>query len=128
MLLQAPTTEHPKKPRVYLASAYLTSAFEPDPHPRTRPYGASFAPVRTTPAVRPEPKQLIIQPDAGLAPILEALVGARQRILLKQFELREYAVVRAVIDAHKRGVACKVLLNPVRQDGTRCNDKSFRML
>lgn len=114
---------------MYLASAYLTSALEPSPHPiRARPYGASFIPVRSAPAPRPEPRQLIVQPDAGLTPLLEALGSARQRILLKQFELRERAIVQAVIDAHRRGVACKVLLNPVRQDGTRCNDKTFRLL
>lgn len=85
-------------------------------------------PVRATPTFVAEPKQLIVQPDAGVAPILEALKSARERILLKQFELRERSIVRAVVDAHKRGVQCKVLLNPVRQDGTRCNDKSFRLL
>jgi len=116
---------------VYLASAYLTCALEPQPqHPRSRPFGASFAPapVQSAPVARREPKQLIVQPDAGVQPLLDALDKAAQRILLKQFELREPSILRAVIAAHKRGVACKVLLNPVRQDGTRCNDKSFRML
>jgi len=74
----------------------------------------------------PQPgHSLLIQPDEGVAPILSALQGARQRLVCKMFNFNQPELVEAVVAAHQRGVEVRIMLNPARSDGTRANDETF---
>ncbi len=72
--------------------------------------------------------RLIVQPDAGTAPVVELVDGAQKSLRVKQFTLTDSAVMSALINAHKRGVAVRIMLNPHRSSGDRANDESFKAL
>ncbi len=72
--------------------------------------------------------RLIIQPDEGVAPVVELIDGAKQRLRLKQFTLTDSHVLSALLRAHKRGVDVRIMLNPHRSSGDRANDESFQAL
>jgi phosphatidylserine/phosphatidylglycerophosphate/cardiolipin synthase-like enzyme len=72
--------------------------------------------------------QLIIQPDEGVAPVLALLDRARRSLRIKQFTLTDPDVVAAIIRAHDRGVAVRVMLNPHRSAGDRANDETYAAL
>lgn len=71
---------------------------------------------------------LLVLPDCGAQPILEALAQARRRIRIKMFKLTSEAVIAALVSASQRGVDVRVLLNPARSDGSRANDRSYETL
>lgn len=72
--------------------------------------------------------RLIVQPDDGLAPVLELIGQARQTLRLKQFTLTDPDILDALCAAHRRGVVVRVMLNPHRSSGDRANDESFNVL
>jgi hypothetical protein len=72
--------------------------------------------------------KLIIQPDEGAAPIIEFIRSARTSLILKQFTFTHPDVLQAVIDAHRSGVAVRVMLNAKRSGGDRANDETFAAL
>lgn len=73
-------------------------------------------------------RHLIVEPDDGVEPVTGAIARAEHTLRLKQFALTEPTIVRAILDAHARGVAVKVMLNPQRSTGTRANDETFAQL
>ena len=73
-------------------------------------------------------RTLVVQPDDGVEPVLELLATARQSLRVKQFTLSEPRLVQGLIDAHGRGVAVRVMLNPHRSSGDRPNDPVFGQL
>lgn len=81
--------------------------------------------LRLVPSV-PE-HTVITMPNEGVTPILEAITGARRRITVKMFKLTSGVVQQALIEAHRRGVCVRVLLNPRRSDGSRANDEAFEI-
>jgi cardiolipin synthase A/B len=73
-------------------------------------------------------RTLIVQPDDGVDPVLGLIADAAKSLRVKQFTLSEPRLVQAVIDAHRRGVAVRVMLNPHRSSGDRPNDPVFERL
>jgi len=73
-------------------------------------------------------RTLIVEPDDTVLPVLDLLASARRSVALKQFTLDEPRIVQALLDAHRRGVAVRVMLNPHRSSGDRANDDTFRTL
>jgi cardiolipin synthase A/B len=55
--------------------------------------------------------QLIQEPDAGYSPIIGLISGAARSVRLTMYELTDPAAVNALIDAHRRGVDTKVILD-----------------
>lgn len=72
--------------------------------------------------------RLIIQPDEGATPVVELIDGAKASLRVKQFTLSDTHVLSALVRAHKRGIAVRVMLNPHRSSGDRANDESFQAL
>ena len=62
-------------------------------------------------------RSLIIMPDEGAQPLLEALAGARRSLRVKMFLFDDPALLAAVIAAQSRGVNVRVILNPARRGG-----------
>jgi phosphatidylserine/phosphatidylglycerophosphate/cardiolipin synthase-like enzyme len=68
---------------------------------------------------------LIVQPDDGIAPILNTIEGAKKSLDIKMFQFTDPILINAVIEAHKRGVKVRVMLNPSRFTGEHDNDEAF---
>ncbi|HYB41926.1 MAG TPA: phospholipase D-like domain-containing protein [Candidatus Methylomirabilis sp.] len=77
--------------------------------------------AKTAPAVR----SLIVQPEDTVLPVLDLVTMATRSISIKQFTLDEPRLVRGLLNAHRRGVAVRVMLNPHRSSGDRANDATF---
>ena len=73
-------------------------------------------------------RTLIVQPDDTVLPVLGLIGPAARSIAVKQFTLDEPRIVQALIDAHRRGVAVRVMLNPHRSSGSRANDDTYAAL
>jgi len=72
--------------------------------------------------------RLIVQPDDGLAPVLEFIASAENSLLIKQFTFTEPNLIAAVIDRKKAGVDVRVMLNAQRSGGDRANDETYEQL
>ncbi|MGC2654392.1 MAG: phospholipase D-like domain-containing protein, partial [Mycobacterium sp.] len=55
--------------------------------------------------------QLIQEPDAGYSPIIDLISGATRSVRITMYELTDPAAVEALIDAHRRGVDTRVILD-----------------
>src|SRR5271156_1056478 len=73
-------------------------------------------------------RSVIVLPDDSAQPILDAISGAKSSIRIKMFVFSDPTLLQAVIDAHKRGVKVRVMLNPERRDGEKENDESRKAL
>jgi phosphatidylserine/phosphatidylglycerophosphate/cardiolipin synthase-like enzyme len=76
----------------------------------------------------PVPRSLIVEPEDSVLPVLGLVSMATRSLDVKQFTLDEPRLVRGVADAHRRGVAVRVMLNPHRSSGSRANDETFAAL
>ncbi len=74
------------------------------------------------------PPSLIIEPDDGVAPVLNFIQTARRSLLIKQFTFTEPSLIQAVIDRKHAGVEVRVMLNAKRSGGSRANDDTFTTL
>jgi phosphatidylserine/phosphatidylglycerophosphate/cardiolipin synthase-like enzyme len=72
--------------------------------------------------------KLIVQPDEGAAPVIQLIDAATKSLRIKQFTLTESAILSALVRAHERHVAVRIMLNPHRSSGDRANDESFKAL
>ncbi|MEI7914821.1 MAG: phospholipase D-like domain-containing protein [Mycobacteriaceae bacterium] len=72
--------------------------------------------------------QLIVEPDDGLAPVLDFINSARSSLLIKQFTFTEPSLVEATIARHQAGVEVRVMLNAQRSGGDRANDETYEQL
>lgn len=79
-------------------------------------------------AVPAQDHAVMTMPEAGLGSILEVISSARRRICVKMFKLTCEPILNSLIEARRRGVEVKVLLNPNRSDGSRANDEAFETL
>ncbi|NBZ94953.1 MAG: phospholipase [Proteobacteria bacterium] len=70
---------------------------------------------------------LIIQPDDGIQPILGTINGAELSLDIKMFQFTDPVLIQAVIQAQRRGVAVRVMLNPSRFTGEHDNDEAFAL-
>jgi phosphatidylserine/phosphatidylglycerophosphate/cardiolipin synthase-like enzyme len=67
-------------------------------------------------------------PDDSAKPILDAINGATKSLRVKMFLFSDPSILKAVIDAHHRGVNVRIMLNPARRDGESENKESHRKL
>ena len=63
-------------------------------------------------------RHLVVLPDDSPKAFLESIAKAKKSLRIKMFVFSDPAMRKAVIAAHKRGVNVRVMLNPVRRDGT----------
>jgi cardiolipin synthase A/B len=68
--------------------------------------------------------KLIVQPDAGIAPIVTAIKQARKSVNILIFRMDRYEIARALGDAVKRGVRVRALTAHTNRGGS----KSLRKL
>ena len=69
----------------------------------------------------------IILPNDGINEVLSFIRSATTTIDCKHFKLTDPAVIQELMNAQKRGIAVRVMLNPKRSDGSRVNDQTFLM-
>lgn len=72
---------------------------------------AHAAQAASTGHVRTSSLTVLAEPQAGVAPFLKMINGARKSIELTMYELFDHRVEQALVAAHRRGVAVRVLLN-----------------
>jgi cardiolipin synthase A/B len=65
---------------------------------------------------------LLVMPDDTAQPILAAIRGAKKSIRVKMFLFSHPELLDAVIEAKKRGVSVRVMLNPSRRSGKSENE------
>jgi cardiolipin synthase len=73
-------------------------------------------------------RTLVVLPEDGITPVLEAIAAARESILVKMFLFSEMKLIRALVTAHRRGVKVRVMLNPARRSGESENTDAKRRL
>ena len=73
-------------------------------------------------------RSLIIMPDEGAQPLLDAIAGAKQHLRVKMFLFDDPALLAAVIAAQQRGVKVRVILNPARRGGEPENEATRKKL
>jgi cardiolipin synthase A/B len=73
-------------------------------------------------------RSLIVMPDDTSKPILDAINGATKSLRVKMFVFSDPSLLKAVIEAQRRGVNVRVMLNPARRDGESENKASHKQL
>src|SRR5229473_2784873 len=64
------------------------------------------------PALGTDSTALALMPDSHAGPIVALIAGANSSIDLEIYQLQSLAVLAALEDAHHRGVAVRVMLEP----------------
>ena len=73
-------------------------------------------------------RSIIVLPDDSAKPILDAINNATKSMRIKMFVFSDPSLLNAVIDAHKRGVDVRIMLNPARRNGKEENGESRKAL
>src|SRR5215467_12870311 len=73
-------------------------------------------------------RTLIVLPDDSAEPILKAIAGATKTLRVKMFVFSDPKLLAAAIDAKRRGVKVRVMLNPARRSGEEDNEPTRRAL
>jgi len=73
-------------------------------------------------------RTLIVFPEAGPQPLIDAVNAAQKELRLKMFLFSDPQLLAAVVAAKKRGVDVRVMLNPARRSGETENEESRRKL
>ncbi|MBZ4522126.1 phospholipase D-like domain-containing protein, partial [Mycobacterium avium] len=71
--------------------------------------------------------QLIQEPEAGYSAVLDIIRHAHRTLLITMYELADPAAVGAVIDAHRRGVDTKIILDAAFH-GRQTNSAAYDQL
>jgi phosphatidylserine/phosphatidylglycerophosphate/cardiolipin synthase-like enzyme len=71
---------------------------------------------------------LIVLPDDSAQPILDAINRATKTLRVKMFLFSHPELLKAVIEAKKRGVHVRVMLNPARRSGQSENAEAYKKL
>lgn len=71
---------------------------------------------------------LIVLPDDTAKPLLKAIAAARKSLRVKMFLFSDPSLLKAVVDARKRGVDVRVMLNPARRSGEADNTLTKKRL
>ncbi len=71
---------------------------------------------------------LLVMPDDTAKPILDAIHGAKKSIRVKMFEFSHPELLTALIEAKKRGIQVRVMLNPARRSGESENKDTKKKL
>jgi cardiolipin synthase len=69
-------------------------------------------------------RSLIVLPDDTVQPILDAIHRATKSLRIKMFVFTDPSLLAAVMEAHRRGVSVRIMLNPKRRNGVSENDAS----
>jgi cardiolipin synthase len=73
-------------------------------------------------------RSLVVLPDDSAQPIIDAIHEATKSLRIKMFVFSDPTLLGAVIDAHRRGVKVRVMLNPARRSGEAENEESRKTL
>jgi phosphatidylserine/phosphatidylglycerophosphate/cardiolipin synthase-like enzyme len=73
-------------------------------------------------------RSVIVLPDDSGRPIVEAINNAKKSLRIKMFTFSDPTLIQAVIDAHRRGVKVRLMLNPARRSGEKENDETRSQL
>ena len=73
-------------------------------------------------------RSLIVLPDDSRTPILDEIDRAAKSIRIKMFAVSDQRLLEALIEARKRGVKIRVMLNPARRNGEIQNKGSRSVL
>jgi phosphatidylserine/phosphatidylglycerophosphate/cardiolipin synthase-like enzyme len=73
-------------------------------------------------------RSLVVLPDDSAQPILDAIHQAMKSLRIKMFLFSDPTLLKAVIDAQRRGVKVRVMLNPARRSGEVENEESRKTL
>ena len=73
-------------------------------------------------------RYLVVLPDDSARPILDSIHDARKSLRIKMFVFCDAQILEAVIQAHRRGVKIRIMLNPARRDGETENAETRRRL
>jgi cardiolipin synthase A/B len=73
-------------------------------------------------------RSLVVLPDDSAQPILNAIRGATKSLRVKMFVFSDPTLLKAVVEAHRRGVKVRVMLNPARRSGEAENEESRKTL
>ena len=65
--------------------------------------------------------RLIVLPDDTANAIIDPINAARQSLNIRMFLFTDPLLINTVIEARRRGVKVRVMLNPARRDGTSEN-------
>ena len=71
--------------------------------------------------------RLIQEPDAGYSPIIDLISRAGRSVRMTMYELTDPAAINALIDAHRRGIDTKVILDAAFH-GHDTNAEAFQKL
>jgi len=73
-------------------------------------------------------RTLLVFPDDSAQIIVEAIEQAIKSIRVKMFLFSDPVLIKAVIDAYKRGLKVQVMLNPARRNGEEQNEDTRKIL
>ena len=73
-------------------------------------------------------RSLIVLPDDSAKPILAAIEGASRTLRVKMFVFSDPSLLKAVVDAKRRRVKVRVMLNPARRTGEQDNETTRKAL
>jgi len=73
-------------------------------------------------------RSLVVLPDDTARPIVEAINHAEKSLRIKMFIFSDPVLLQSVIQAHKRGVKLRIMLNPARRSGEKENAATRKML
>jgi len=89
-----------------------------------------MAPIPSWPMVE-QPgfqQRLLVMPEDGVEAVVDLIDQASEELCLKLFKLESEDLQQALLRAHARGVAVRVMLNPHTSGGDRWNDQTFARL
>ena len=73
-------------------------------------------------------RSLIVLPDDTGKPIIDAIHAAKKSLRIKMFLFSDPDLIEAVVDAQRRGVQVRIMLNPARRSGEQENGDTRRIL
>jgi phosphatidylserine/phosphatidylglycerophosphate/cardiolipin synthase-like enzyme len=73
-------------------------------------------------------RSILVFPDDTAKMIIETILEAKKSLRIKMFVFSDPELIYAVIDAHKRGLDVKVMLNPARRSGEEENESTRKLL
>ena len=73
-------------------------------------------------------RSVIVLPDDTGKPIVDAINAATKSLRIKMFLFSDPGLIQAVVDAHRRKVQVRIMLNPARRNGEQENEETRRIL
>ena len=73
-------------------------------------------------------RSIIVLPDDSGKPIVDAIDAATKSLRIKMFLFSDPSLIQAVINAHRRKVEVRVMLNPARRSGEQENEETRKVL